>query len=135
MSTAPVGEPSAANVATATPGEVSPVSLATTVANLVHAWASLLNLEVALARRSLRWLLIGAIAIPVICLSTWLGVSALLVAFMYMYTKSWLLALLFGCGVQCLALAIVLRQLRRWVRDLTLPQSRASLTQAMERLL
>lgn len=134
MSTAPVREPSAANDATATPGEESPVSLATTVADLVHAWANLLNLEVALARRSLRWLLIGAIAVPVISLSAWLGLSALLVAFMYMYTRSWLLALLFGSGVQCLALAIVLRQLRRWVRDLTLPQSRASLAQAMDRM-
>ncbi len=134
MSVTPAPEVPAASDATAAPGEESPASLATAVADLVRAFAKLLNLELTLARRSLRWLLIGAIAIPVIGLSTWLSLSALLVALVHMYTSSWLLALLSGTGVQCLALAVLLLKLRRWARDLTLPQSRAALAQAMERI-
>ena len=49
-------------------------------------------------------------------------------------TLNWVLALLLGAGVQLLALAILLRQLRRWARDLTLPQSRAALVRAMEHM-
>lgn len=104
------------------------------LADLVHAWSGLLSLELALARRSLHWLLIGLIAVPVIGLSAWLSLSALLVALAHAYTNSWLLALLLGTGMQLLALALLLYYLRRWAADLTLPQSRAALVQAMERM-
>ena len=110
------------------------VALAADVADVVSGWAGLLDLELALAQRSLRWLLIGAIALPVAGLSAWLSLNAVLVAGVHVYTSSWLFALLFGAGVQLLALAILLRQLRRWARDLTLPQSRAALVHAMERM-
>lgn len=108
--------------------------LATDAADVVSAWAGLLNLELALAQRSLRWLLIGAIALPVAGLSAWLSLSAVLVAIVHIYTNSWLLASLLGAGVQLLALAILLHQLQRWARDLTLPQSRAALVHAMEHM-
>jgi hypothetical protein len=70
----------------------------------------------------------------VAALSAWLSLSSLLVALAHLYTNSWLLALLFGAGTQSLALAILVRQLQRWASDLTLPQSRAALVDAMERM-
>jgi len=109
-------------------------ALATDAADVVGAWADLLHRELALAQRSLRWLLIGAIALPVAGLSAWLGLNAVLVAGVHVYTSSWLFALLLGAGVQLLALSILLNRLRRWARDLSLPQSRAALVHAMERM-
>jgi hypothetical protein len=117
---------------TVTPPKDSIAPLAAGAADLISAWSRLLNLELVLARRSFGWLLIGAIAVPVIGFSVWVALSALLVAVVHIYTNSWLLALLFGAGMQLLLLAILLRQMRRWFRDLTLPQSRAALVQAME---
>lgn len=105
--------------------------LAIAVAGAGQAWIRLLGAEVALARRSLRWLLIGAIAVPVVGLSAWLGVSALLVAGLHALTDGWLPALLFGTSLQLLALAILLHRLRRCARDLALPQSRAVLVRVM----
>jgi hypothetical protein len=120
--------------AAATAPEDSVAPLATAAADVIGAWASLLNLELVLAQRSLRWLLIGAIAVPVAGLSVWLSFSVLLVTVAHVYTNSWLLALVLGSGVQLLALAILLSQLQRWARDLTLPQSRAALVHAMKRM-
>jgi len=121
--------------AAAAEGRNDPIAaLATDAADVVSGWAGLLDLELALAQRSLRWLLIGAIALPVAGLSAWLSLNAVLVAGIHVYTSNWLFALLLGVGVQVLALAILLRQLRRWARDLTLPQSRAALVHAMERM-
>lgn len=108
--------------------------MAARATNVVSAWASLLCLEAVLAQRSLRLLLFGAIALPVVGLSAWLGLSAILVALAHMYTHGWLLALLFGFGLQLLAFALLLNQLRCWARDLTLPRSRAALVHAMERM-
>lgn len=102
--------------------------------NWVGAWSSLLNREMALARHSLRWLLIGAIALPVIALSAWLGLSALLVAVVHIYISSWPLAILIGVAAQLVALVILVYWMRRWLRDLTLPQSRAALMHAVERM-
>jgi Na+/proline symporter len=101
---------------------------------MVQAWAGLLHQEWALAQRSLRWCLIGAIALPVAALGVWLGLSTLLIAAAYTWSNNWMVALLFGTGVQVLVFALLLRQLRRWGRDLTLPQSRAALVHAMERM-
>ena len=120
--------------ATPTLSKDSIAPLANGAADVVGAWASLLNLELALAQRSLRWLLIGAFVVPVVGLSAWLSLSTLLVALAHAYTNSWLLSLLVASGVQLLTLAILLRQLQRWARDLTLPQSRAALVHAMEHM-
>ncbi len=118
----------------AAPNTDTAAPLASSAVNLISAWSSLLNLELALARRSLRWLLIGAIAIPVVALGAWIGLGALLVAAAHVYTHSWLLALLLGASVQLLVFAILLHLIRRWLRDLSLPQSRKALTRAMERM-
>ncbi|MBL8297648.1 MAG: hypothetical protein JNN30_04790 [Rhodanobacteraceae bacterium] len=108
--------------------------LATAVAGFAHAWAGLLDQELALAQRSLRWFLIAAIAVPVVAFSVWLNLSAIVVAAAYVYSDSWPLSLLMGAGVQSLALAMLLHLLRRWTRDLTLPHSRAALLHAVERM-
>jgi len=120
--------------ATAEPDADSIGALATDVAEVVGAWAGLLDRELALAQRSLRSLLIGAIFVPVAVFSAWLSLNALFVALAHRYTNSWLLALLLGTGMQLLTLAILLSRLRRWTRDLTLPHSRAALVHAMERM-
>jgi hypothetical protein len=104
------------------------------VADMLRAWSHLLNLELALARKSLLHLMLGTIAAAVIGLSAWLGLNALLVALIQAFTNSWLLALLFGAVAQLLALAMLLHGLRRWARDLTLPESRAALARAMARM-
>jgi hypothetical protein len=134
MKATPARDAQAANDAPTNPAEESPTAPATDAAALVRAWTRLLDLELNLARRSLRWLLIGAIAVPVIGLSAWLGLSVLLVVFMQAYTQSWLLASLFGAGVQFLVLALLFHQLHRWAHDLSLPQSRAALARAMEKM-
>ncbi|MHB8448682.1 MAG: hypothetical protein ACYC9P_12245 [Rudaea sp.] len=123
----PPGDAATARVDDAT------VSLTTETLNLLRAWLRLFNLELAMAFRGLRWLLVGAIAVPVVALSAWMGLCALLVAAAHLYTGNWLLALLIGAGTQLLALGLLLQQLRRWARDLTLPQSRAALVRAKER--
>ena len=120
--------------AAAEPDADSIGALATDVAKMVSAWTGLLDRELALAQRSLRWLLFGAIIASVAALGIWLSLSALLIAFAHLYTNSWLLALLLGTGMQLLALAMLLRQLRRLARDLTLPQSRAALVHAVEHM-
>jgi len=98
------------------------------------AWSALLNSELALAQHSLRLLLLGALAVPVIGLGAWLGLCALLVALAQMATGSLALALLVGVAVQMLALLVLVRQLRRWSHDLTLPQSRAALFRAVGKM-
>ncbi len=110
------------------------VPLTTGTRDLLRAGSRLLNLELALAQRSLRWLLVGTLAVPVVGLGAWLGLCALLVAVAHIYTDNWLLAVLIGAGAQFLALGLMLQQLRRWVRDLTLPESRAALARAAERI-
>lgn len=107
---------------------------AATTVDLLRAWSGLLNSELALARQSVRLLLLGALAVPIIALGAWLGLCALLVALAQMYTHSLVLALLIGAAVQVLALAVLLRRLRRWSHDLTLPQSRAALLRAVEKM-
>ena len=134
MNAAPAREAPRTNDASAGSAEEPAASQTAIVADLLRAWTSLLNFELILARSSLRRLLIGMIAVPVIGLSTWLGLCALLVAAAQAYTHDWTLALLLGCGVQLLVLAILVHRLRCWAKDLTLPQSRAALAQAMERM-
>lgn len=134
MNAAPAAEAPASNDADAGPDEEQSASQAASLADLLRAWTTLLNFELILARRSLGWLLIGVVTVPVIGLGTWLGLCAVLVATAQAYTHDWALALLLGSGVQLLALAILLHRLRRWAHDLTLPQSRAALAQAMERM-
>jgi len=111
-----------------------PTDPVATGVNLLGAWSALLNSELALAQHSLRLLLLGALAVPVIGLGAWLGLCALLVALAQMATGSLALALLVGVAVQMLALLVLVRQLRRWSHDLTLPQSRAALLRAVGKM-
>ena len=135
--TSPVNDTDAANDAAITAADAGAPDVAATaagIAQLIRAWSTLLESEMAVARRSVIFLLLGAIALPVIGLGIWLGLNALLVAVAQIYTHSLLLSLLLVCGVQLGALALLLHQLRRWLRDLTLPQSRAALARAMEKM-
>jgi len=134
MSATPERAVPVAGAVAAEPDADSIGALAIDAADVVSTGTGLLELELALAQRSLRWLVIGAIIVPIAILSAWISLNALLVALAHLYTNSWLLALLLGTGMQLLALAIALSQLRRWMRDLTLPQSRAALVRVMERM-
>jgi hypothetical protein len=102
--------------------------------DVVQAWARLLDLELALAHRSMRWLAVGALALPIVGLGVWFASSALGVVLVHAATGNWVQALALAALGQALALALLLRALRGWLRDLTLPQSRAALRQVMERL-
>jgi len=106
-------------------------SLGSAAVGLLQAWSDLFVSELTLAHDSLHRLAFGLIAAPVIGMGAWLGICTLLIAVAQTYTASWTLAVLFGVGVQVLALGILLRGLRRWTRDLTLPQSRAALSRAL----
>lgn len=125
--------PQEGNAPTASP-EQTIAPLATAATDLVQAWANLLGQEFALAQRSLRRCLVGIVALPVAALGVWLSLSALLVAAAFSYSGNWFVALLLGTGAQALVLGLLLRQLRHWARDLSLPQSRAALVRAMERM-
>src|SRR5947199_6939111 len=100
-----------------------PVSTAAGIGHVVRAWSTLLESEWLLARRSVSRLLLGALALPVVGLGVWFALNALLAAVMQIYTQSLVLSLLLVCGLQLAALALLLHLLRRWMRDLTLPQS------------
>lgn len=102
--------------------------------DVIHCWCTLLKMEVALARRSLRALPIGALVLPVLALSAWLSLIALISVAIYSLTGNWPLALLLGAILQLSLLTQLLRFWLRWSLNFTLPQSRAALRRAMERM-
>jgi uncharacterized membrane protein len=126
-------EPAVADTGAGTAPQAPAHSAAAAASDLVRALAELLGAELALARQSLSWLLIGAVAVAVVGLGAWLGFNMLVVASLHAVIGSWPLALLLGIGLQLLALAILLHRLRRRARDLTLPQSRAAVAHLIGR--
>ena len=91
--------------------------------------SALFESEIALARYSLRALLMGMIAAPVIVVGLWLGLMSLLVLEAHAAGCSWPAAVGLGIGAQLLALLFLVRALRRWTRDLTLYRSRELISQ------
>lgn len=112
----------------------SPGDIANSGLELLLRWYALLEVEVALARNSLRSLLLGSLALPVLALAAWLSIVAVLAQAAHALLHSWPGALLAVTFVQLALILLLLRSLRRWWRDLTLPQSRAALIRAMQRL-
>jgi hypothetical protein len=117
-----------------TPATPSLGDVAASGSQLLRAWVDLFDREFRLARRSLLYLVVSAVVFPIIAFSAWLALSAALVGILERFTGGWLSALSAVAGVQLIAIGILLLLMRRWWRDLTLPQSRAALVRAMERL-
>jgi hypothetical protein len=72
--------------------------------------------------------------LPVLALSAWLSLIALISVAIYNLIWSWPLALLLGTILQLLLLTLLLRFWLRWSIELTLPQSRAAPIRAMEHM-
>ncbi|MDR3387584.1 MAG: hypothetical protein P4L92_11065 [Rudaea sp.] len=109
-------------------------AVAQSALRLAHYSRALFVAEVALARSSLRALLVGAFVLPVLALSAWLALVALFADAVHIFSGSWLFATLVVAVLQVLLVALLLRFLRRWSRDLTLPQSRAAILRVLERM-
>ena len=98
--------------------------------DIAHCWCTLLKMEMASARRNLRALVISALVLPVLARSEWLSLIALISVAIHRFTGSWLL----GAILQVSLLTLLLRFWLRWALNFTLPQSRAALRRAMERM-
>jgi Putative Actinobacterial Holin-X, holin superfamily III len=101
---------------------------------LLRAWVDLFDREFRLARRSLLSLVVSAVLLPVIVFSAWLAINAALVGVLERFTGGWLSAISATAAIQLIAIGTLVLLMRRWWRDLSLPQSRAALVRAMERL-
>ncbi len=123
---------SKAGVKTSVP-DTTLTAVAQSALELAHHSRALFAAEMALARNSLRALLIGALFFPVLALSAWLALVALFANAVHIFSGSWLFASLVVTIVQVLLILLLLRLLRRWSRDLTLPQSRAAISRVLER--
>lgn len=99
-----------------------------------QSWSTLLQAEMALARRSLNLLLFGAVALPVVALGVWIGSGALLALVIHAIGCSWLMSVAVDVAIQLALLALLLRSVRQWWRNLTLPRSRAALMKTAELL-
>lgn len=96
---------------------------------VVKAFAKLLDAEIDLARCSMRALLIAALVLPIATVGLWLCLIATAIAALQMLGLSWLAAVALCTCVQVAAIFLLLSQMRRWGRDLSLPKSRAVLRQ------
>ncbi len=115
----PLNQPSLGDVASSTMG-------------LVKAWLVLLEREAALAKKSLVWLMVGTLVLPIFIIGVWIGMIAACASLIQHLTGGWSSAILITTALQFFTLALLLYKMRRWWRDLSFPQSRAALIKTME---
>lgn len=89
--------------------------------------------ETALAGNSLRRLLVSALVVPAIVLSTWLALNALVAALLQRWLQDWIAAVAIVLVFDVATLALFWLAMRRWWRDLSLPRSRAAIARLMDR--
>ena len=106
--------------------------LAAGLIDFAGACNELLESEFALARRSLRGLVAGVLAAPILLLGLWSSVLLLCVAALHTLGLDWTTALVSVVLAQLIGILALLRALRRWVGDLALPRSRALIAQLLE---
>jgi len=111
-------------------GDIS--RLAAQLIDFAGACNELLESEFALAKRSLRGLVAGVLAAPILLLGLWSSVLLLCVAALHTLGLDWTTALVSVVLAQLIGIFALLRALRRWVGDLALPRSRALLAQLLE---
>lgn len=101
---------------------------------LLLRWYALLEVEISLARQSLRALLFGTLLLPVLVIVLWSSLIGMLTLATHALIGNWLAAMLLVAGLQLVLTLVLLRRLRSWWHDLSLPQSRAALQRALQRL-
>ena len=89
--------------------------------------------ETALARSSLKRLLISVLIVPAVVLSAWFAINALLAALLQRWLQNWIasiaIVLVFDIAIIVLFGFVMLR----WWRDLSLPRSRAAIARLLDR--
>lgn len=89
--------------------------------------------ETAVARISLRRLLLAALIVPAVALTVWFAFNALIAALIERWLHSWIAAVAIVFVLDIAMLAAFLFLMQRWWRDLSLPRSRAALARLMDR--
>lgn len=123
----PVAEPADAQT------EASLTTLAQEGIEYLRNFVQLLLGETALAGNSLRRLLVSALVVPAIVLSTWLALNALVAALLQRWLQDWIAAVAIVLAFDVATLALFWLAMRRWWRDLSLPRSRAAIARLMDR--
>ncbi len=103
-------------------------------AKLASAWLAMLENEAVIARSSVLFLGLGIVSMPVVIFGVWTATSLLLALTVVYFTESWNSAIVSVCAIQFLILGTLLYSMRRWTRNLTLPQSRAALLRILGEL-
>ena len=106
--------------------------LAADAAELGRAARELVQSELALSRQSLPRFVAGALVLPILAVGLWLGLNGLLIAALRMLGCNWIGAFALDVGVQLGILAVLLRALRRWLRDMSFPNSRQIVDQVRQ---
>ena len=100
----------------------------------VQAWSALVASETSLARVSLARLGLAALIIPALALGICMTLNALLATMLHHVLQDWSICLalvLFGNLLGAYGLRVAMRQ---WWRNVSLPRSRAALTQLIGHL-
>jgi len=100
----------------------------------VRAWSALFASETRLAGASMLHLAFAALVVPALALMICATLDALLAALLQRWVHDWSSAIGIVLCLNLVALYGLLRAMRNWWRDLSLPRSRAALVQLFERL-
>jgi uncharacterized membrane protein YqjE len=114
--------------------DVSLRELAAHTGDYARAWGSLFLSEAALAKTNLFKLLLIALLVPAVALSSLLCLDAVLAALLHSLLQNWIYAILIVFVMNLLGLVAMYWLLRGWWRTLTLPRTRAALSRLMEGL-
>ena len=98
--------------------------LADDALDLGRAALELFESELALSRQSLRRVAAGALVLPFLIVGFWLAVNGLLIATIRTLGCGWTGAFAIDAGVQFGILFVLVRALRRWLHDMSFPNSR-----------
>lgn len=118
----------------ATDGAGALGDLAVDASQYLRAWSALLASETRLAGESMLRLLFALLVVPAVALVICAAVDALLAALLQRWLQDWSSCIAI---VLCIDLAVMyglLRAIRAWWRNLSLPRSRAALVHVFERI-
>ena len=100
----------------------------------VRAWSALFASETRLAGASMLHLVFAALVVPALALMICATLDALLAALLQRWVHDWPSSIGIVLCVDLAALYGLVRAMRGWWRDLSLPRSRAALVQLFEHL-
>jgi hypothetical protein len=116
----------------ATPASFSAVAQDTS--DYVQAWGALIASETRLTRLSLARLGVAALIVPALALGICITLDAFLVALLHRLLPDWSSCLALVLFANLVGTYGLLVAMRHWWRNLTLPRSRAALTQLLGHL-